>query len=233
MAKKQPVPLTTLFSLMPDGLPPQILSDEGWYVKLSCPMCQAAYLREKSTLVRTRLKGTSDGMSCSQSCARKRYHTLNPGASYFNRIPMEQRGNPTGTVRSEEYKANMSALLKAKGHRPPVRGGNGTGMTEAERLVAAVLPACWVWNYPVALGRRQDGFPTNYKIDFANPSTKQGLEVDGHSHNMSARKLQDRKKEAKLAELGWSVLRITNREVLSMCTTSKLKTYLTTLLTET
>jgi very-short-patch-repair endonuclease len=106
-------------------------------------------------------------------------------------------------------------------------------MTEAEQLVATLLPACWVWNYPVALGRRQEGYPTNYKLDFANPNTKQGLEVDGNSHNMSARKAQDKKKEAKLAGLGWSVLRITNKEVLSLYSTLKLKEHLTTLLMET
>jgi len=230
MAKKQPVPLTTLSSLMPDGLPPEILSDEGWYVKLKCPMCQGTYLREKSVLVRLRSKGTQDGMTCSQSCARKRYHTLNPGASYFNRMRPAERGTPFGTVRSDEYKANMSRLLKAKGHAPKTRGGNGSGMTAVERLVSSCLPMGWEWNYPVALGARRDGFPTCYKLDFANPTCLKGLEVDGNSHNMSARKLQDRKKEQRLAELGWSVLRITNREVQSLYSTSKLKEHLTTLL---
>ena len=55
---------------------------------------------------------------------------------------------------------------------------------------------------------------------FANVQMKVGLEVDGVSHAMRSRKLQDKKKEAKLAELGWSVLRISNAQVASMSTTS-------------
>lgn len=155
---------------------------------------------------------------------------MHPGKSYFINMPKHQRGDPTGTVRSDEYRANMSRLLKAIRHQPKKRGGNGTGMTAAEKIVSACLPQEWVWNYPVALGRRQPGYPTNYKLDFANPIRKVGLEVDGNSHSMQARKEQDRKKEAKLMELGWSVLRITNKQVLSLSTTLQLKEHLTTLL---
>jgi very-short-patch-repair endonuclease len=103
-------------------------------------------------------------------------------------------------------------------------------MTATERLISEVLPAGWVWNYPVALGKRQQGFPTNYKLDFAWPHLKLGLEVDGNSHTALARQQQDRKKETKLETLGWRVLRISNVQAASMYSTSKLREHLTTLL---
>jgi hypothetical protein len=141
----------------------------------------------------------------------------------------EQRGRSTGP-KTAEHRAKLSATLKAIGHKPKVRGGNGQGMTPAERLISEVLPAGWVWNYPVALGGRQPGFPTNYKLDFAWPDRMVGLEVDGSSHTSRARQEQDRKKEAKLATLGWKVFRISNAQAASMSSTSKLKGHLTTLL---
>jgi hypothetical protein len=103
-------------------------------------------------------------------------------------------------------------------------------MAKAEQLISEVLPVGWVWNYPVALGGRQPGYPTNYKLDFAWPHLKVGLEVDGNSHTAAARQMQDRKKEAKLAELGWSVFRISNVQAERLSTTLKLKEHLTILL---
>jgi very-short-patch-repair endonuclease len=103
-------------------------------------------------------------------------------------------------------------------------------MTPMEALILPHLPEGWVWNYPVPLGKRQPGYPTCYKLDFAYPEKKLGLEVDGASHQMASRKTQDQKKELKLAEFGWKVLRITNADVARLSLTSKLKEHLTTLL---
>ena len=169
------------------------------------------------------------GLTCSKSCARKRWHAENPNKSVFCKLLPEQRGRPSGP-KTAEHRAKLSAVAKARGHKPPVRGGNGSGVTKAECLISEVLPAGWVWNYPVALGRRQQGFPTNYKLDFAWPHLKVGLEVDGGSHTAAARQAQDRKKEAKLATLGWSVFRISNAQTVKLSTTLKLKEHLTTLL---
>lgn len=107
----------------------------------------------------------------------------------------------------------MSAQAKARGQTFKVRGGNGTGMTDCEALVAAVLPTGWRWNYAVRLGKKPSGCPNCYKLDFALPMKKIGLEVDGSSHGSPTRKSQDRKKEAALQGLGWRVLRISNSRV--------------------
>jgi very-short-patch-repair endonuclease len=93
-----------------------------------------------------------------------------------------------------------------------------------------MLPPNWVWNFPVALGGRQLGYPTNYKLDFAWPKKKVGLEVNGSSHRTALGQQRDAKKTAKLQELGWTVLSIWNHEVENTSITSKLTEHLTTLL---
>jgi len=144
-------------------------------------------------------------------------------------MPHEQRGKPSGP-KTAQHRAKLSAAAKAGGHKPKVRGGNGTGMSPMELLISEVLPVGWVWNYPVALGKRQQGFPTNYKLDFAWPNLKVGLEVDGGSHTAAKRQMQDRKKEARLMGLGWAVFRISNAQTEKLYSTSKLQEHLTILL---
>jgi len=43
---------------------------------------------------------------------------------------------------------------------------------------------------------------------------KIGIEVDGQSHNSAKAKERDSKKDRKLEELGWHILRFRNEEVL-------------------
>lgn len=229
MGKHYAAPQSTPSSLTQGGLLPKVLPDEGLYRVLLCGLCGTKYQLPLAKWNRARANNTQIGLACSRSCGRKRYHLLNPGVSYFCRMKPEHRGGPT-KAKTDEHRAKLSAVAKAKGHRPPIQGGNGKGMTHAETLIASVLPAGWVWNYPVALGKRQQGFPTNYKLDFAWPERLIGLEVDGHSHTALHRKQQDQKKEAKLAELGWKVFRISNAQAEKLYTTSKLKEHLTTLL---
>ena len=94
-----------------------------------------------------------------------------------------------------------------------MRGGNGTGLTEPQAFMMDVLGAGWIAEFALSLGQRQAGYPTHYKLDLANPALKIGVELDGNSHY--ARKAQDEKKDAKLASLGWTVLRFWNRDILN------------------
>ena len=118
--------------------------------------------------------------------------------------------NPTSdpTVR-----AKISRTLKAMKHSPSVRGGNGTGLTEPQAFMMDALGAGWIAEFALSLGQRQASYPTHYKMDLANPALKIGIELDGNSHY--ARKAQDEKKDAKLASLGWTVLRFWNRDILN------------------
>lgn len=109
--------------------------------------------------------------------------------------------NQSGTCGSNR---NCGAIVQ--------RGGNGTGMSSVERVVALKLGDGWQWNHPVAPA---DGTrPFHYKIDFARPDLKLGVEVDGSSHNLKTRKAADRRRDQRLAARGWRVVRITNSEAL-------------------
>jgi len=112
-----------------------------------------------------------------------------------------------------EVRAKVSTKLRAMGWGPTVRGGNGTPPPQAQMLLACALG----WEMEVAVLTRSKpgmGYPNCYKLDIANRDLKVGVEVDGLSHNLIARKIQDAKKDQFLESIGWKVLRFTNAEVL-------------------
>ena len=63
----------------------------------------------------------------------------------------------------------------------------------------------------ISLGRKQQGYPTCYKVDCGNRRLRIAIEADGLSHNY--RRELDAKKDAKLASLGWTVLRFSNQQI--------------------
>jgi hypothetical protein len=91
-----------------------------------------------------------------------------------------------------------------------IKGGNGRGPSFAEQTLLDALGEGWVWNHPVATGKRSEGYPTCYKIDIARPASKIAIEIDGHSHR--GNKEVDAKKQTLLEEMGWTVYRFSNRE---------------------
>jgi hypothetical protein len=117
--------------------------------------------------------------------------------------------------KSEESIQKMKAALKASGHMPKERGGNGTGLTVPQKMLLDCLGAGWIPEHAVSLGKRQAGYPTHYKIDVANPSAMIAVEIDGRSHAGRQRKKADRKKDAALQDRGWIVLRFSNAEILN------------------
>ena len=62
--------------------------------------------------------------------------------------------------------------------------------------------------------KREDGYPTAYKVDIGNTELKIAIEVDGNSHMVMARRLEDGKKVSCLEGLQWTVLRFSNRAVM-------------------
>jgi hypothetical protein len=65
----------------------------------------------------------------------------------------------------------MTASLRARGHRPPVQGGNGRGLTRPQAPLLAALPSHWV------------GSPAHYKLDLADERARVAVEVDGASRS--------------------------------------------------
>lgn len=120
--------------------------------------------------------------------------------------------NPT---RSAVVRAKISATMKKRGVKPTQPGGNGRGPTLPQRVLWELLGDGWFMEYPISLGDRIPGYPTHYKVDIGNPELMIAVEVDGHSHQMELRKAEDAKRDAKLRELGWKVLRFWNKDILS------------------
>jgi hypothetical protein len=116
--------------------------------------------------------------------------------------------NPTTDPAVRE---KISRRLKAMGHGPSVRGGNGRGLTVPQSKMLAVLGSPWVAEYAISLGKRKPGYPTCYKVDLANVERRIAIEADGNCHY--SRKALDEKKGAMLRSLGWTVLRFWNQDI--------------------
>ena len=158
-----------------------------------CPRCNGPMLSKKA-------------QRC-QACYRKdmieRNHRDAPARMAAN--------NP---MKDQKTREKVSATLKRIQHKPSVRGGNGKGSTVPQATLAWGLG--WMHlEYAIPTGvPRGTGYPTNYKVDIANPKLKIAIEVDGNSHNVLSRKAQDIKKENFLKSRGWTVLRFTNESIM-------------------
>jgi hypothetical protein len=149
---------------------------------------------------------------------------------------LSERMRMRNPMRMPGVKERATASLRAMGHKPRVRGGNGCGATVPQALLAKALG----WPMEVVVPtrmKRATGFPGCYKLDVANSDLMVGVEVDGGSHASLDRQAQDRKKDAFLSSIGWTVLRFSNEvamEHLEECvqtvlsTISKLKERTTT-----
>ena len=114
-----------------------------------------------------------------------------------------------------EIREKVSKTLKERGHRPPVRGGNGTGLTEPQKMLMDALTELEIFpEYVVPTKKSKEGYPTCYKIDLARPAHMLAIEIDGNSHCSLKRQEQDKKKADFLSGLGWKVLRLKNKQVM-------------------
>jgi len=119
-------------------------------------------------------------------------------------------------LRTPEVHARARATLIARGHKPKVRGGNGTKMPIPQATLLLALGAGWEAEHAVkTLMPRGSGYPPCYKIDVANPAAMIAIEVDGNSHQSRITKARDLKKEEILLRFGWKVLRFSNQEVMA------------------
>jgi len=135
--------------------------------------------------------------------------------SSTNRTHASERMTRKNPMHVQEIRDRMSATLRAIGHKPPMRGGNGSGMTEPQRALLGALGHGWEPEFAVKTKKpRGSGFPPVYKVDIANPTAMVAIEVDGFSHTSLDRKARDAKKTALLESLGWTVLRFSNAEAM-------------------
>jgi hypothetical protein len=123
-----------------------------------------------------------------------------------------KKNNPSFNKQTIEKGMNTKRINGTLHIAPVKRGGNGKPLPIPQKLLATALGWQTEYSVPTKL-KPKDGFPHCYKIDIANPVLKVGIEVDGCSHY--TRKKQDMKKEKLLKELGWKILRFTNKEVMT------------------
>ena len=96
-----------------------------------------------------------------------------------------------------------------------IKGGNGRGLTLAERTLFEALGFGWkplVVRTGDAPQFGRGDKPSHYKIDIAEPNLKIAVEVDGDSHRGNER--IDAKKQAFLESRGWTVIRVSNRDAI-------------------
>lgn len=155
---------------------------------------------------------------CSRSCSKSamwKSSTPQEKAARIKKVATALKGRPSwnlGIPCRPETKMLLSGIHLLSKHRPKVRGGNGK-VAPSEALAAEMLPKTWVPQFAISTNKpRGSGYPTHYKADFANPRLRKVLEIDGNSH--TSRKSLDAKKDALLCSLGWSVLRVSNKQVL-------------------
>jgi len=173
---------------------------------------------------------------CGKSCSRRAMwasKTQEERNEITSKTASKLLGRPSwnkGVPCREETKRKLSAAHKTSGHKPKVQGGNGR-VAPCEAMLREMLQPYWISQYSVKTNKpRGSGYAAAYKLDFALPFKKWGLEVDGNSH--TARKHLDAKKDSLLASLGWCIFRVTNAQVRAWYTTFKSMGHITILLPE-
>src|SRR5689334_79248 len=99
--------------------------------------------------------------TCSAQCRAKRSSVT---MAHTNTIHASARMKSNNPMHRGDNKERAMATLRAMGHRPPVRRGNGHGATEAEKAISGALG--WPTNVVVPTRMpRHSGYPSCYKID--------------------------------------------------------------------
>lgn len=112
----------------------------------------------------------------------------------------------------EETREKISKAMQGKTFL--ARGGNGK-LTEPQLLLQSLTGL--ELEYPIGTSGviGFQSLPKCYRVDLASVKVKLAVEVDGDSHNTKLQKWIDKRKTAILEFLGWKVLRVSNKEVIS------------------
>jgi very-short-patch-repair endonuclease len=179
-----------------------------------CSWCGGTFEASGYQLTRKR-KG--ERTYCSKGCSTAyRSKVSSETMTRTNKKHASARMTERNPMHREEVRAKVSRTLKQINHGPKIRGGNGQGPTEAEAALAVMLAGLgFEHQIVIRTGATHLGYPHCYKPDLGNWSLKIAIEADGPSHSTLARQEQDRKKDAFLTGLGWTVLRFSNRQILT------------------
>ena len=135
----------------------------------------------------------------------------------YNRLYASERMKKNNPSKQAHVRDKISQTLKAIGHKPKYRYGNGSGLTESQKLMMKLLQEfepISEYAIPTNKPREANGYPTCYKVDIGIPQFKVAVELDGGSHCLLKRQAEDKKKDELLVSLGWSVLRFWNKQAI-------------------
>lgn len=128
-----------------------------------------------------------------------------------------RKGKPQPQLQTKEARKKMSKSLKEL-HKKKEFGWSATarkmrsnGGTDAELYLEHLLTINGVSGFEREYIIPVPGKKGRFSIDFANPVLKIAVELDGDSHKR--RKDHDEKRDAFLNDLGWEVIRFTNKEL--------------------
>lgn len=154
---------------------------------------------------------------CSQTCSKAHIsESSSRTMAATNRKYASDRMKTNNPMAEPEARAKMTQTMRAAGHRPKERGGNGRAATKAEVLLQMLfISDGFVAQLPIKTPRPKEArYPWAYKPDLAHPGLMLAIEADGASHT-GARRVLDAKKDACLHGLGWTVLRFSNDTILT------------------
>ena len=187
---------------------------------MKCAFCgknviEKDYPKEKWSTMIARYRKTGR-IYCCPDCGKKWAHRNLTSFSQSDKWRKTmQTNNP---MSRKEIREKVSKTLREHHHKPPKHGGNGTGLTEPQKLLLIALrkhKINVVPELPIKTHqKRGSGYPTCYKVDIGIEDSKLAIEIDGISHYLLERQRQDLKKDTFLNQLGWKVLRFKNKEVL-------------------
>ena len=183
--------------------------------KYYCLMCGkeidlSLQTKEQKRFIRKRGYGY-----CSKACQYKHASMI---MSRTNKKYASKRMKEHNPMQREDVKKKQSASLRAMGWKPPIHGGNGTGLTKPQERLTNVLKqkgiVCYTeYPYPTKC-KRPSIYPTCYKADIAIIDNMIWIEIDGESHRSLRVQKADKKKSDFLIGRGWTVLRFKNQQVM-------------------
>lgn len=92
--------------------------------------------------------------------------------------------------------------------------GNGRPPTKYEQMVLDAFPeAVFDYTIPTKIYQPGKGGWHYCKPDIAWPDIRLSVEVDGETHTRMKQFLRDKRKDGRLAELGWTVFRVSNESI--------------------
>jgi hypothetical protein len=180
---------------------------------ITCTWCSGD-IESMSKGQRDRFRATGR-VYCDKTCSSAyRSQVSSTTMARTNRKYASERMKLRNPMRHSEIREKVSSTLISMGHKPPIQGGNGRGLTKSQQVLSEALG--WPTEIIVSTGKgsRKKGLPTHYKIDIANPTTKIAIEVDGASHQAFVVQRRDQRKTEFLRGIGWTVLRFSNQAVM-------------------